>query len=404
MTAAFFLALSPLGSGSAGSAGGAGFSNLPRSSATDIHIYRRRRRRNLLFISPAKLPNFEINMVVNNPNNWHWVDKNCLQWSREYFDQVLKGLEANGDGVSTEVTLVNQVDGDVDVSQRKGKVISLFNLKLTVGFTASDKDGDCQGTITIPELAYDTEADDIQFDINIHNELSATERFRGAVKKLLVPALRRVLARFGKDLILANAGDIQLDPNQVSSQYTKANQALVAAALAGTGAPAGTGALVTATPASAGSAASSAGALLLTSKVLNTASVYLEPEFNTTAEQLYITLTDRDRVVAWARLTPEMPAYPVPVGLEFSLFGGAVLGKFIKLDPHHEIQQLWRLSDWKPGHYATLDIRLSQGLLGTNMLVKFTGVPIGEEDRVRANFEEYYVRSIKLTFGFGAVL
>lgn len=344
-------------------------------------------------------------MVVNNPNNWHWVDKNCLQWSRDYFNQVLKGLEANGDGAETAVTLVNKVDGDVDVSQRKGKVISLFNLALTIGFKAKDKDGECQGTINVPELAYDTEADEIQFEVNIHNELSLTERFRAVVKKLLVPALRDVLSRFGKDLIIANAGDIQLDPTQVNSQFTKANQEEVVAKnsagglllllLGGVGL---LGALL-------GAAKNSSLALLaLTTTVFNTASVYLEPEFNTTAEQLYITLTDRDRVVAWARLTPVMPAYPVPVGLEFSLFGGAVLGKFIKLDPHHEIEQLWRLSDWKPGHYATLDIRLSQGISETNMLVKFTGVPIGEEDRVRANFEEYYVRAIKLTFGFGAVL
>ncbi|CAN3374088.1 hypothetical protein DIURU_000539 [Diutina rugosa] len=338
-------------------------------------------------------------MVVNNPNNWHWVDKNCLQWSREYFNQVLKGLEANGDGAETAVTSVNKVDGDVDVSQRKGKVISLFNLALTIGFKAKDKDGECQGTINVPELAYDTDADEIQFDINIHNESSSTERFRAVAKKLLVPALRDVLSRFGKDLIIANAGDIQLDPTQVNSQFTKANQEEVVAKNSAGGSSSGASSSGAAKNSSSASSASAS-----TTKVFNTASVYLEPEFNTTAEQLYITLTDRDRVVAWARSTPVMPAYPVPVGSEFSLFGGAVSGKFIKLDPHHEIEQLWRLSDWKPGHYATLDIRLSQGISETNMLVKFTGVPIGEEDRVRANFEEYYVRAIKLTFGFGAVL
>lgn len=361
------------------------------------HIYRRRRRR-----KPHPQEHTLNKMVVNNPNNWHWVDKNCLQWSRDYFNQVLKGLEANGDGAETAVTLVNKVDGDVDVSQRKGKVISLFNLALTVGFKAKDKDGECQGTINVPELAYDTEADEIQFEVNIHNELSLTERFRAIVKKLLIPALRDVLSRFGKDLIIANAGDIQLDPTQVNSQFTKANQEEVVAKNSAGGAGLLGGLLLGALLSAAKN--SSLALLALTSKVFNTASVYLEPEFNTTAEQLYITLTDRDRVIAWARLTPVMPAYPVPVGLEFSLFGGAVLGKFIKLDPHHEIEQLWRLSDWKPGHYATLDIRLSQGISETNMLVKFTGVPIGEEDRVRANFEEYYVRAIKLTFGFGAVL
>lgn len=38
------------------------------------------------------------------------------------------------------------------------------------------------------------------------------------------------------------------------------------------------------------------------------------------------------------------------------------------------------------------------------LVVKWSGIPVGEEDRVRGNFEDYYIRSIKITFGFGAVL
>lgn len=72
--------------------------------------------------------------------------------------------------------------------------------------------------------------------------------------------------------------------------------------------------------------------------------------------------------------------------------------------PNERITQLWRLLDWKDGHYAQLDIQLKQGSGETKMVVKWTGIPIGEEDRVRNNFEDYYVRSIKITFGFGAVL
>lgn len=65
-----------------------------------------------------------------------------------------------------------------------------------------------------------------------------------------------------------------------------------------------------------------------------------------------------------------------------------------------------KLKDWSAAFNSTIEMTFheSQEFHETKLQVKWTGIPVGEEDRVRANFEEYYVRSIKLTFGFGAVL
>ncbi|CRK25489.1 hypothetical protein BN1708_004033 [Verticillium longisporum] len=38
------------------------------------------------------------------------------------------------------------------------------------------------------------------------------------------------------------------------------------------------------------------------------------------------------------------------------------------------------------------------------MRVSWTGVPVGQEDVTKRNWEEYYVNSIKRTFGFGTIL
>lgn len=328
-------------------------------------------------------------MVVNNPNNWHWVDKNCLGWSRDYFNDKLTGLkQTNGDD-SAEITAVLLVEGDVDVSQRKGKVISLFNLRLVLNFAASDAHNSGKGSITVPELAYDTEEDELQFEVLLHDETAENDHLRLVVKKLLVPELRKLLLRFGPDLIETNASDIQLEADKVQSQYTKANQA-------------------GSKPASSSSSASttttkSTPAPAHKPKVVNTLTLHLEPVFNTTAEQIYITLTDAQRVAAWLRLAPQL-AQPVTENSPFALFGGSVTGQFTKLNPFDHIAQQWRLLDWKQGHHAVLDMQLIQGTLDTKVVVKFSGIPVGEEERVRNNFEEYYVRAIKITFGFGAVL
>lgn len=333
-------------------------------------------------------------MVVNNPNNWHWVDKNCIDWLKAYFNEKVVGLDAAAaDGRSVKVASVSSLEGDVEVCQRKGKVISIFDLRLVLnieGVAAPEKT--FNGSVTIPELAYDTEADEIQFDVSIYNKDAASEEMRLFTKKQLVPKLRDVLLAFGKDLITTHGSDIQLDSEKVSSKYTKENQLQ------------GETAKKPAAAAAAAPVAKPAQTLASNVPRYNTSTLHLEPTFNTTAEQLYITLLDQQRVSAWTRSAVQMEAFPPAEGSQFSLFGGSISGTFVKLVPNEQIVQKWRLDNWKDGHYATLDIQLKQGAGETTMVVKWTGVPIGEEDRVRGNFEDYYVRSIKLTFGFGAVL
>lgn len=113
-------------------------------------------------------------MVLHNPNNWHWVNKDVSGWTKEYLSENLVGIKASkDDGTSVEVSKVLSMDGDVDVSQRKGKVITIFDVVLKLEYTAkvplkeSEKtEGQeedtkvVSGTINIPEVAHDTEEDE----------------------------------------------------------------------------------------------------------------------------------------------------------------------------------------------------------------------------------------------------
>jgi activator of HSP90 ATPase len=117
-------------------------------------------------------------MALHNPNNWHWVNKDVRAWTLDYLTKELVGLKASKeDGTSAEVSKILSMDGDVDVSQRKGKVITIFDVRLQLEFTGkvpvkaekkedeeeASQEGDTKevsGTITIPEVAYDTEEDE----------------------------------------------------------------------------------------------------------------------------------------------------------------------------------------------------------------------------------------------------
>ena len=77
-------------------------------------------------------------MVLHNPNNWHWVNKDATGWAKEYLDKNLVGLSAEENGVTAKIHKVVSMEGDVDVSQRKGKVITLFDVVLKLEY-----EGEC---------------------------------------------------------------------------------------------------------------------------------------------------------------------------------------------------------------------------------------------------------------------
>ncbi|GMM37555.1 Aha1 protein [Saccharomycopsis crataegensis] len=336
-------------------------------------------------------------MVVNNPNNWHWVDKNCIDWTKQYFKSKLPGLASKDSSV--KITEVRSIEGDVEVCQRKGKVISLFDLKLVMAFESKVENQETvTGSITVPEVAYDTEEDEYQFNISIDNDNNRADSVKSTIRKDLEGTLRKALFTFGKDLILSQGNDIQLPEDQVNSTFTKSNQKASATVSSSSTAAAKSNTTSSTAAASASTAKKSTDASV---PKYNTSTLHLEATFTTTTEQIYETFLDPARVAAWTRAVPLIE--PKEGGV-FELFHGNIEGKFLKLDKPSKIVMLWRLKDWKAGHFANLEINFFQGDSDTKADIMFTGIPIGEEEKVEGNFQEYYIRAIKLTFGFGIVL
>jgi activator of HSP90 ATPase len=73
-------------------------------------------------------------MVLHNPNNWHWVTKDAGPWAKEYLENQSTTVSAEEDGVSAKITKLISLDGDVEVSQRKGKVITIFDVSLQLEY------------------------------------------------------------------------------------------------------------------------------------------------------------------------------------------------------------------------------------------------------------------------------
>lgn len=74
-------------------------------------------------------------MVLHNPNNWHWVNKDASGWTKEWLGDNIKTIKAEGNGVSVQLDKLVSMDGDVDVNQRKGKVITIFDVKVVIEYS-----------------------------------------------------------------------------------------------------------------------------------------------------------------------------------------------------------------------------------------------------------------------------
>lgn len=327
-------------------------------------------------------------MVLHNPNNWHWVNKDVSAWAKEYLETSLTKLEAEDGGVTAKISKLVSMDGDVDVSQRKGKVITIFDVKLTLEYSGSAPDeAEVSGTITVPEVAHDTEENEFVFDIDIHSESKAKQPVKDLVRSKLVPQLRQEFLKISGALIAEHGKDIQHAPgSNPSSGFSTPKihpQASGAQAAAGSSTSVQTGA----------------------GKVVNTTTLSETTEFRTSADQLYETFTDPGRIAAFTRAQPKR-FEGAKKGGKFELFDGNVMGEYLELAPPTKVVQSWRLREWPAGHYSKLNIEFDQNDVDhvTVMRVTWTGVPVGQEDVTKRNWQEYYVNSIKRTFGFGTIL
>ncbi|KAF6813791.1 hypothetical protein CMUS01_12762 [Colletotrichum musicola] len=320
-------------------------------------------------------------MVLHNPNNWHWVNKDVSAWAKQYLEESLTKVESTDGGVTAKISKVVSMDGDVDVSQRKGKVITIYDVKLVLEYSGNTSDeAEVSGTITVPEIAHDTEEDEFVFDIDIYSESKEKQPVKDLVRLKLVPLLRKEFLKLPAALIAEHGKDIQHAPgSNPSSGFSTPKYH-----------PQG----ATAKPVASASVKNSSG------KVVNTVTLTDTTEFRTPAEEAYQTFVDPARIAAFTRAPPRV-FEGAKKGGKFELFDGNVTGEYLDLEEPKKIVQSWRLKQWPEGHFSKLSIEFDQNDVDhvTLMRVNWDGVPVGEEDATRRNWQEYYVNSIKRTFG-----
>lgn len=325
--------------------------------------------------------------------NWHWKNKNVTRWGKEWFERELVTISITGDadGQFVRVDSVTEVDGDVELGQRKSKLLTIYDCKITLQWSGKTAGGeDVSGRVVIPEVSHENTLDghdDVvyQWELTTASSPDVLAVYQLA-KKRLPAALEAKFAEFPVALIQTHGKDIQIGTPSAS----------------GTTTPATTTSATTSASAPKPTAAPTQKTAPAPAKAVNTAGVSAEASFMASADDLFSLLTDEKRIPMWTRA----PAQSQPKeGAEFSLFGGGVKGKFVSLKPPTEVVQTWALQSptWPAGHFATLTMTFTQSSDSTKLTLSLNGVPKGMEDEIRKNLEGYYIHGLK-SIGLGTVL
>lgn len=146
----------------------------------------------------SSLPSTQQKMVVHNPNNWHWVNKNCLPWANDYFNERLPSLDFSEHEVSiSTITLT----GDCDVSNRKGKVICIFDMSLDIPVSGKNAEEDFSGNLVVKDFMHDEQEYEYEFKgFGSHNEF---------IKSVVLPQVKKQLWAFQDELLKAQEADLQ---------------------------------------------------------------------------------------------------------------------------------------------------------------------------------------------------
>ncbi|EGG02040.1 uncharacterized protein MELLADRAFT_44926 [Melampsora larici-populina 98AG31] len=316
--------------------------------------------------------------------NYHWRTKDLSKWAKDWFEEQLVSVsDVPGLKIDAPIT----VEGDCELGMRKAKLITIYDLRLTVRWSSEEE---TKGTFTIPEVSHDMELNDYIFEsvLDSGGKLEIEQK----AKKELCDRMRNVFQAFPKAMVQEHGADFYKQ-NGVSpsgtplptTNNTSSSGPILQTKSAPTAAP---------VPNDDPSLKSKQ------AKTINTTSIRLDGQFMSSASDLFDVLTNESKIPMWSRNPAKMKP---EAGAEMSLFGGNITGKVISVDQPKEFITTWRAPTWPAEHFGQLKTTLTEGSDSTKLELYLTGVPVGTEEETERNLDIFYLRSLK-QIGLGTIL
>jgi len=328
--------------------------------------------------------------------NWHWKNKNVTRWAKEWFERELTSIVIKGDSDSESVSIleVQEVEGDVELGQRKSKLITIFDCKIDMKWIGTASDGtEVNGTVTVPEVSHEVTVDGLS-DYLYEWTLSTTssppvDAVFTLAKSKLPTALEVKFADFATAIIDTHGKDLTVS-TEPSRSGTPVSTSAAASASTATSVPS------TSVPAKPAKKTEQ-------KKSFDTTTVSVQASFMADAAGLFSLLTDEKQIPRWTHSSNDQST--AQVGAGFSLFGGNVKGTYVSLTPPTEIVQTWALQSptWPDGHFGKLTTTFVQSSDSTEVKFSLADVPKNSGDEIRQNLERYYLYALR-SIGLGSIL
>ncbi|KAG6511323.1 hypothetical protein ZIOFF_029383 [Zingiber officinale] len=341
-----------------------------------------------------------------NVHNWHWTERNCLEWSRSFLSSHLSGLTIlDGEGgLTIRTKALDKLDGDAYVNIRKGKIIPGYELSLSLGWegeACDAADGSAppllkvSGTVEVPYLADENAGEDPEVRITLRDDDGPIgRRIKDAFLAKGKPVILEKLRIFVETMSKGGPAKDELEAKKPLSVTAKNIPSTASAAAAKTPAAAAVNNAVVAPP---------------KEKKKNKEgfkNISLTEKFYCRARNIYEILMDENR---WKGFAQSNARISKEVGGQFSLFDGSITGVNEELQESKLIVQKWRFGSWPDGLYSTVRLTFEEPEQGVT-IVKLTQTDIPEEDKygnatvvenTERGWRDLIFHKIRGVFGFG---
>lgn len=107
--------------------------------------------------------------------HYHWKTKNATSWSKDYFTKKLVGSShdlSSPTAGKVEVECLTNFEGDVELGNRKGKLITIYDCQITLNWQGKLENGtEAKGTIFFPEVSHEIEDDGEEYKVSQENSI-----------------------------------------------------------------------------------------------------------------------------------------------------------------------------------------------------------------------------------------
>lgn len=275
-----------------------------------------------------------------------------------------------------KVEKVKNVEGEVSVNVRKGRIRQIFDLTISLEIISKNNDGKNDTnpiTATIADFMSDTERKDLEVQSSGLPK-AEIEDLKECLWSILMQ-FKKEVEEHGKSLLVASPSQEESSSLAECSpkKFTK---------------------------------------ILAEDQVTNK---HIDPKnslpsnnyttsivINAPIDQVWQALTDSQQIMAWSRGTAQVMG-TLTKGSQFNMLNGNIVSTVVECTetPEHCLLLDWRLKEWSANQPSKVEIKLGKTLGEAKTKISFrqSGIPVHELESVKANWDRYYWEPIKTILG-----